>query len=1166
MKKLYFILSMALCTISAQAVKVLPKTVQGIPYSSTLPEIRPDMIFEDRMYTAAPDGQFTFDMIESWVGEGSNEAALVIQWNSGKASEKTALVFGYRWDGQATGIDMLKAVAKANPRLYTLMQYTNVSSPTDPNGGYTVNGIGWDADDNGLIQLRDTGHNNQIYKSEDGFFEHPRGYVPGQGGSSDYDYDNWEAVDPNDYWQAGWYSKGFWSYWVKGSASASFSFSSRGASGRLLTDGCWDGWNFEAGFSLSDWLPFESAPAPIPADAKTQFTVNGLCYTLKNYTSKTVVVSAPFVVDGAAAAEYKGEMTVPTTFTDDGVQYTVVGIGEGAFQGSKVTKVTLPGTVAEIGKMAFEGSALTEINVGNAIKKIGDYAFMGCGIKAAFFPESMTEIAEGTYYGTAVTSAIIPSYITSIGDNAFAACEQLTEINMPKTIKTLGKGLFADCDAVASVTTDATYPLVIDEDMFSTKAYTNATLNIPSGFKPAYSKATGWSGFTNVKEFNIEVNIGDKFALDGVTYQITAVGNSATAKVTYCNFEGKVTYSAITAANKAGYTGIMTVPAEITYQGCKFVISELNDSSFYGASELTGVTLPGTITRIPGHLFNGCSKLAGVNIPDAVTEIGDYAFNNCAVVENIVLPEGLLSIGRNAFSGCKVMRDVVIPVGVTVIPQYAFQNCASIETMILGDQIKTVEMYAFNGCGNLKNVRLPEGLTELPQAVFRECKSLASLEIPSTVTKMGNYVFEGCSSLVIDIPQQLTSMGNSVFKDCTSLKTAVIPSAITSIPNSLFQNCMLLEQVTMSDKVTQIGTNVFNKCQALKTLTVAGGADEVSAAGCTLPSGLTRIMANAFQNCTALKLNPDMPASLTQIGNYAFDGMTRLTAINLPEGFKTFGQYSFRNTAVSEIVVPKTVADISVNYAFVGCKKVYITNPVPGSIYANTFKESSSQYVTVIVPSGTKVAFDSKSNYWKNSHVTEPELAVTFEGSRAKATDSGAELSATLNVDYADSTIPERFRKADAANLNSGKVQLLYKVSDSAEEKTAVDAAVGADNGVTVNLAGLTASTGYVYNWAYTLGSIAVSAPEQEFTTLSQTTGVDGIRGDARNIVYMNGALVINGFEGYTFSVCDLSGAVCRTVRCGGAAVSEPMDLSAGVYVVYGKSDTDRVAVKISVR
>jgi uncharacterized protein (TIGR03382 family) len=50
----------------------------------------------------------TFDDIEYWVGTGQNRAALVIDWNDDITPE--CLVWGYRWDGTATGQDMFQAV------------------------------------------------------------------------------------------------------------------------------------------------------------------------------------------------------------------------------------------------------------------------------------------------------------------------------------------------------------------------------------------------------------------------------------------------------------------------------------------------------------------------------------------------------------------------------------------------------------------------------------------------------------------------------------------------------------------------------------------------------------------------------------------------------------------------------------------------------------------------------------------------------------------------------------------------------------------------------------------------------------------------------------------------------------------------------------------------
>ena len=61
------------------------------------------------------DASFTFDDIQYWVGNGSNKAALVIEWHDGNRPD--AMVWGYRWDGEATGHDMIVAIAQADPRL-----------------------------------------------------------------------------------------------------------------------------------------------------------------------------------------------------------------------------------------------------------------------------------------------------------------------------------------------------------------------------------------------------------------------------------------------------------------------------------------------------------------------------------------------------------------------------------------------------------------------------------------------------------------------------------------------------------------------------------------------------------------------------------------------------------------------------------------------------------------------------------------------------------------------------------------------------------------------------------------------------------------------------------------------------------------------------------------
>ncbi len=131
MRKLLLLIVMAVVALGATA----QRTVQGIPYSN--PKVKTSVNNPKPMSTSS---SLTFDDILNWSGEGENQAALVIQWNDG--TETCAYVYGFRWDGTAYGVDMVKGVVENNPKLYCLVQYTGSM-------GYTVCGIGYDTDGDG---------------------------------------------------------------------------------------------------------------------------------------------------------------------------------------------------------------------------------------------------------------------------------------------------------------------------------------------------------------------------------------------------------------------------------------------------------------------------------------------------------------------------------------------------------------------------------------------------------------------------------------------------------------------------------------------------------------------------------------------------------------------------------------------------------------------------------------------------------------------------------------------------------------------------------------------------------------------------------------------------------------------------------------------------------
>lgn len=150
-----------------------------------------------------------FDDMVFWVGSGANQAGLVIHWSAPEVLNNTAvpapstdlsLAWGYRFDGVANGLDMLKAIAAADPRLHVVTAF----------GGSFVVGLGYDLNDDEPFALS----NGSLTFSGDDF-------IAGVLEDDFFDADSFAAVDGEDVYWGGLFGP-TWESWHEAGSTGGF--------------------------------------------------------------------------------------------------------------------------------------------------------------------------------------------------------------------------------------------------------------------------------------------------------------------------------------------------------------------------------------------------------------------------------------------------------------------------------------------------------------------------------------------------------------------------------------------------------------------------------------------------------------------------------------------------------------------------------------------------------------------------------------------------------------------------------------------------------------------------------------------------------------------------------------------------------------------------------
>ncbi len=384
-------------------------------------------------------------------------------------------------------------------------------------------------------------------------------------------------------------------------------------------------------------------------------------------------------------------------------------------------------------------------------------------------------------------------------------------------------------------------------------------------------------------------------------------------------WDGEKYYSTYTVVGLGDWVKSEVLIFPNTYKGAKVTKIQLYQD-YFNLDGVKKIIIPENIEEV-----TICSYLQGLNTS----------------VKEIVVKSHSLYLDSNAFANLTALDTFTTPSDFTLtgMSGAAFYGCSSLKSFTIKGDFNNISSQVFQGCTSLENIVIDAPITYISDRAFINCSSLEEIYIPSTVTRISNYAFDGCTALkkviVDDIKDwakiSFSSSGNPLTYAHHFYKktdTGSIPYGDIVIDSSFFTP-ELLENDTIIDSY------MFSGCYDLVKV--------------ALPSGITEIYGNAFENCINLKeveLHPyssNSNCTLTRINAYAFKGCSSLEKLTYPASISYVGSKAFEGCdAITSIYYSKTkltewintsFTDVYSNPLHAGNADVYLFN---GLIYGTT--------------------------------------------------------------------------------------------------------------------------------------------------------------------------------------------------------------------------------------
>ena len=393
-----------------------------------------------------------------------------------------------------------------------------------------------------------------------------------------------------------------------------------------------------------------------------------------------------------------------------------------------------------------------------------------------------------------------------------------------------------------------------------------------------------------------------------------------------------------------------------------------------------------------------------------VTAIDEFAFEGCTEITSATI--NCPTLGEYAFYNCSGLTSVTIGKAVTSFNATAFYECTGLTSVIWN--AKAIDDYSLEAIGmdcsiffpystNICSFIFGDEVEIIPEELCRKMTGLTSITIPESVTYIGYKAFHNCTGLTSvtwNSKKWILDDGDAgeahIFDNLSNIESFVFGDEVEMIPGYLCNGLSGLNHMNIPASVTSIGENAFDGCSGLETIQIA---DE-------------NTVFDSRDNCNAIIetntntlisgcKNTTIPSSVTSIGSDAFSGCTGLTEITIPKTITVIGRTAFMNCT--------------------GLRSInnYVNHPAEVTLSDNVFDKVPKDLCTLYVTQGRIGEYRLADQWGDFTNITEGEWMIPVDSVSLNETELSLFVGGTA-------TLHSQISPADASHL-----ELSWQSSDT---------------------------------------------------------------------------------------------------------------------------------------